>query len=297
METSKTSTGEQSSDLTLFAVDTHVSPSLQPAKDEEQTTQDTYGHGSETPLANYDQSTQSWRMSEDISLWGDYKSLENLPKSGMTRSGVLYQQLEWVRPIDETELLSWPTPTAVTRPMEGNVRMYRAKIKAGEMTEAEAEAILGKSVWEAQGKVLAMWPTPTTQEVEHPNAELTPTGRRKSKNNKTSHSLGLADAVQMWPTPVSSSSMAEDISTVQERLRNGKPYKSRLIEAVAIWPTPTASSWGNEGSQKMLDRRIESGDITEDQKRRMTAGNGGKLNPMWVEWLMGFPLGWTDLKD
>jgi len=23
---------------------------------------------------------------------------------------------------------------------------------------------------------------------------------------------------------------------------------------------------------------------------------GGKLNPTWVEWLMGWPLGWTDLK-
>jgi hypothetical protein len=23
---------------------------------------------------------------------------------------------------------------------------------------------------------------------------------------------------------------------------------------------------------------------------------GGKLNPEWVEWLMGWPLGWTDLK-
>jgi hypothetical protein len=24
---------------------------------------------------------------------------------------------------------------------------------------------------------------------------------------------------------------------------------------------------------------------------------GGQLNPTWVEWLMGFPLGWTDLED
>ena len=24
---------------------------------------------------------------------------------------------------------------------------------------------------------------------------------------------------------------------------------------------------------------------------------GGKLNPNWVEWLMGYPIGWTDLKD
>ena len=23
----------------------------------------------------------------------------------------------------------------------------------------------------------------------------------------------------------------------------------------------------------------------------------GQLNPTWVEWLMGFPLGWTDLED
>lgn len=23
---------------------------------------------------------------------------------------------------------------------------------------------------------------------------------------------------------------------------------------------------------------------------------GGKLNPDWVEWLMGWPIGWTDLK-
>ena len=26
-----------------------------------------------------------------------------------------------------------------------------------------------------------------------------------------------------------------------------------------------------------------------------SAGAGGQLNPTWVEWLMGFPLGWTDL--
>jgi hypothetical protein len=23
----------------------------------------------------------------------------------------------------------------------------------------------------------------------------------------------------------------------------------------------------------------------------------GQLNPTWVEWLMGFPLGWTDCQD
>jgi hypothetical protein len=35
---------------------------------------------------------------------------------------------------------------------------------------------------------------------------------------------------------------------------------------------------------------------TIEEARLMGAGNGGKLNPEWVEWLMGWPLGWTDLK-
>jgi len=26
-------------------------------------------------------------------------------------------------------------------------------------------------------------------------------------------------------------------------------------------------------------------------------GATGQLNPAWVEWLMGYPMGWTELKD
>ncbi|KPG94781.1 hypothetical protein AK821_18410 [Pseudomonas sp. RIT-PI-r] len=26
------------------------------------------------------------------------------------------------------------------------------------------------------------------------------------------------------------------------------------------------------------------------------ASDGGQLNPEWVEWLMGWPIGWTELK-
>jgi DNA (cytosine-5)-methyltransferase 1 len=35
---------------------------------------------------------------------------------------------------------------------------------------------------------------------------------------------------------------------------------------------------------------------TIEEAKSMGAGNGGKLNPTWVEWLMGWPLEWTDLK-
>ena len=282
MGTSKKSTGTQSQDQTLFAADILASHSAKQANAKANKTHDTSGHGYAKPLADYDPDTQSWKMYGDTYLWGDSPLLENLPPSGMTQNGVLYQQPAWAPITDAIESSSWPTPTAVTRPMEGNVRLYRAKVQAGEMTEAEAEAMLGKSVWASQGAIPAMWPTPTTQEVEHPQAELTETGRRKSKNGKSSHSLGLADAVKMWPTP-----------TVDDS-KNVNPKANRIAGLVATvnkWPTPVASdAW--TGS-------LRSTQQTEGSRHSLNLPSavGGKLNPTWVEWLMGFPTGWTDLED
>jgi hypothetical protein len=71
----------------------------------------------------------------------------------------------------------------------------------------------------------------------------------------------------------------------------GRREKSNLEEWVArkTFPTPTARDW-------------KSGKGKTQSERGRTAGpslaevSGGQLNPMWVEWLMGFPLGWTDLE-
>ena len=79
----------------------------------------------------------------------------------------------------------------------------------------------GRALGELMEGKEQMYPTPTTQEIEHPHMELTKTGRRKSKDGKNSHSLNLADTVK-------------------------KP--------------------------------------------------GGKLNPEFVEFLMGYPLNWTKVE-
>ena len=50
-----------------------------------------------------------------------------------------------------------------------------------------------------------------------------------------------------------------------------------LRMAVHLWPTPKASE--NDRNTPTLAAQV-----------------GGSLNPTWVEWLMGWPLGWTDLK-
>ena len=59
-----------------------------------------------------------------------------------------------------------------------------------------------------------------------------------------------------------------------------------LATAVANWPIPTK-------------RDYKSGTGTQDRPGHsppLSNVVGGTLNPTWVEWLMGWPLGWTDLK-
>ena len=108
------------------------------------------------------------------------------------------------------------------------------------------------------------------------------------RTSATEYSLSLH--AQTWPTPTAH--MAKEGGHPAEGRRN-----TPTLTFQALWPTPTASSWGNEGSRNLLQKNVEAGEITEAEKRQMSAGNGGKLNPKWVEWLMGFPTGWTDLED
>jgi hypothetical protein len=98
--------------------------------------------------------------------------------------------------------------------------------------------------------------------------------------------------VPMWPTPCATdhkgSGKTGDLRdrldyAVERGATKSKDY---------TWPTPrTKGMCGGSGSWELLKKNT-----TIEEARQMGAGNGGKLNPMWVEWLMGWPLGWTDLK-
>lgn len=63
------------------------------------------------------------------------------------------------------------------------------------------------------------------------------------------------------------------------------------------WPRPTTGAplcGGAYNFRQMLALR-EAGIITEEERRNLTQGNGGRSNPALMEWLMGFPIGWTEL--
>tara|TARA_E500000178_G_scaffold52735_1_gene48735 strand:- start:187 stop:486 length:300 start_codon:yes stop_codon:yes gene_type:complete len=76
-------------------------------------------------------------------------------------------------------------------------------------------------------------------------------------------------------------------------------FGANLADQVRMWPTPTTRDYkgGYQGG------RIRNGKVSMDtldvavQHTDNQSKTGGQLNPMWVEWLMGYPKGWTDLKD
>jgi hypothetical protein len=45
----------------------------------------------------------------------------------------------------------------------------------------------------------------------------------------------------------------------------------------------------------MLMRMKEKGLITEEERRQLSQGNGGKTNPELLEWLMGYQKAFTGL--
>lgn len=131
------------------------------------------------------------------------------------------------------------------------------------------------------GKESGLWPTPRAQDSKHGAA----TDFEIMDPNHLLLHVAIARR-SLWPTPAARDWRSGCAS--QETLdRNSRP----LNEVVRLWPTPrTAGMCGGTGNWEQLKEKCT--DLAE--ARAMGAGNGGQLNPTWVEWLMGYPLGWTD---
>ena len=64
--------------------------------------------------------------------------------------------------------------------------------------------------------------------------------------------------------------------------------------ASGSWPTPTSRDW-KDGSAKSCKNVPANALLGREVHARENYQTSGSLNPAWVEWLMGFPAGWTDL--
>jgi len=88
----------------------------------------------------------------------------------------------------------------------------------------------------------------------------------------------------LWPTPASRD--WKDTPGMTLRRKSGRRRDDQLARRVYATPQARDHRTG-ESSRWMCPERSNN---LNDQI-------GGLLNPTFVEWLMGFPLGWTELKD
>jgi len=131
------------------------------------------------------------------------------------------------------------------------------------------------------------WPTPNAMSNDKTpcltDAELA--WNRQPRSNGANVQARLQDAAAFWPTPRAND--AEKRGQIANDPRNGLP-------AAVMYPTPTRSmhkgsskgamtrSSGESRLNDRLDYAVEQGEITI-----------GRLNPLWVAWLMGFPTEWA----
>ena len=90
-------------------------------------------------------------------------------------------------------------------------------------------------------------------------------------------------ASQMWPTPTARD--FKGANSMEHLLRPKTPgnahHVRQLANAVKLFATPcSGDAIGSHGGGNCMSLRTDV---------------AGQLNPTWVEWLMGFPPGWTDL--
>ncbi len=142
-------------------------------------------------------------------------------------------------------------------------------------------------------KEFGLWPTPDCQNARD--------GAHFRKDNNIAeggrHGVSLHHAVAMFPTPRKCDG-EKGTRSMEGHLKERMRRRNGVDLPTAIrFPSPLASGKLNGGTrdfQHLLKMEM-IGQITEEERRSMSAGNGGKLNPAWVEWLMGYSLGWTDL--
>jgi DNA (cytosine-5)-methyltransferase 1 len=97
---------------------------------------------------------------------------------------------------------------------------------------------------------------------------------------------------RLLPTPDASPRGPTKDYNPQAKSQSGRTLQS----FAAKFPTPQASDHRDRGnmSNPSIQRRVAIGkQIMLSQSVHPTSGN---LNPPFPEWLMGWPLGWTDLK-
>ena len=273
---------------------------------EAKTTKGTSGRKRSNVFASYDPDTRSWRTSQVcLILDTSAKSSLRWPKSGSMRDGLCSEQTTWAPRTDAKGFgsrLPAKTPSAADA--------YTGNMKKKEFNFGNSGS-LAQEVESGFLETHRKWPTPSVSDTEggqqSDRVEKTQSGayilRKKGKPDST-FGAKLSDAVlfedkKMWPTPT-----VQDSNKATKRWR--EDHQNNLTAAVfnpeKMFPTPTTRDYKGGYKTESLIRKDGKSRAMDALPNAVLDGKGvetstgGQLNPTWVEWLMGWPLGWTDLK-
>jgi len=89
---------------------------------------------------------------------------------------------------------------------------------------------------------------------------------------------------------LSSPTCADSTTVYQSQKALDAGWMPRLNEQIAMLPTPTETDYKSRGPNS---KQVGIDNLFKGTNRG--ANRGLKLQPAFVEWMMGYPIGWTDL--
>tara|TARA_R100001530_G_C4297017_1_gene149505 strand:- start:92 stop:1129 length:1038 start_codon:yes stop_codon:yes gene_type:complete len=169
----------------------------------------------------------------------------------------------------------WPTPTAnpatASQSVESTIKLTKSRDrKQGSLIEKVVERQMYPTPIASDGSKCPTGSLAKTMEAGHPymNKNGTPIAHKK----------------HLFPTPTARDHKGQSGKGRQER--KGHPADT-LPNAVMMYPTPTASDHKGSGKNDTQWGRLDYA-IEKPEGKRMC----GHLNPLFVTWLMGYPLNW-----
>lgn len=125
------------------------------------------------------------------------------------------------------------------------------------------------------------WPTPRAEDSEQ-------VGNHRNPNSHPGDSLGAT--AKLWSTPKTPTGGPETRSSKAKRGAGGEDLDTQA----RLWATPTTRDSKDTPGQTceencLLGRQV----LTSVTDGGRSSSDGRKLNPLFDEWLIGWPIGWT----
>ena len=101
----------------------------------------------------------------------------------------------------------------------------------------------------------------------------------------------LTQFVPIWSVKATASGFGILKLRLSERITGEKEY--------FLWRTPDAHCDRGASSRERYEMKLKEGlpvSLNDQVAHLSDSTASGSLNPEWIEWLMGFPIGWTDLE-